>query len=271
MKDLTKQYRLIFVLFVIMVSLTLIACGPATEGNTSETAATTVEEGGLAEPTEAAIPEAAEVTEATETTGESATMEDTSVATETEMVEATEATTGTEATGESAAMEDEAMMGEFDQMYIDMMVPHHQSATEMAQIAVEQAENAELKQMAQQMIDSQQAEIDQMRQWREQWYGSSETPPMTQAPMMSGMEGMGEEVQVMDMTMDIEELRNAPPPIDLAFIEKMIPHHQTAIDASQMALEQAIHPELKEMAQKVIEDQQREIDDMTRIREELAQ
>lgn len=121
--------------------------------------------------------------------------------------------------------------------------------------------------MAQQMIDSQQADIEQMRTWCQEWYGSSETPPVSAIPMMPGMEGMSEG-QTMDMTPMIEELRNAPEPFDLAFIDMIIPHHQQAIEAAQMAEQQAIHQEIKDLAQKMIEEQQKEIDELTNWRQE---
>lgn len=57
---------------------------------------------------------------------------------------------------------------------------------------------------------------------------------------------------------------------DLAFIEQVIPHHQVAIDVSQAALEQAVHPELEAIAQRVTEDQQREIDALEAIRADLT-
>lgn len=179
---------------------------------------------------------------------------------------ATPAATATSATGATSTEANTAAM-EFDQMFIDMMTPHHQSATEMAQIALERAEHEELRQMAQQMIDSQQADIEQMRTWRQEWYGSSETPPVSAIPMMPGMEGMSEG-QTMDMTPMIEELRNAPEPFDLAFIDMIIPHHQQAIEAAQMAEQQAIHQEIKDLAQKMIEEQQKEIDELTNWRQE---
>ncbi|GIK37535.1 MAG: hypothetical protein BroJett011_13680 [Chloroflexota bacterium] len=163
--------------------------------------------------------------------------------------------------------------GEFDQMFIDMMVPHHQSAIEMARVEQQQGENPELKQMAESMIQSQQAEIDQLRQWRQEWYGSSETPPMTQMPMLPGMAGMGHEgdMMTMDMTTDIERVRNAPKPIDATFIEAMTQHHQMAIEAATMAEQQATHQEIKDMARNIIEEQQQEISEMERIRQELAE
>lgn len=181
------------------------------------------------------------------------------------------------ATSEAASGEtmgdDQMAGGEFDQMFIDMMVPHHQSAIEMAWVEQQQGENPELKQMAESMIQSQQAEIDQLRQWRQEWYGSSETPPMTQMPMLPGMSQMGHEgdMMTMDMTADIERVRNAPKPIDATFVEAMIQHHQMAIEAATIAEQQATHQEIKDTARNIIQEQQLEIGEMSRISEQLKE
>ena len=40
------------------------------------------------------------------------------------------------------------MMGQFDLMFIDMMIPHHASAVAMAQVALTRAEHPELRALA---------------------------------------------------------------------------------------------------------------------------
>jgi uncharacterized protein (DUF305 family) len=57
---------------------------------------------------------------------------------------------------------------------------------------------------------------------------------------------------------------------DLTFIDLTIPHHEMAIAASQAALEQATHEEIRKVAERVIQDQQREIDELQMIRSELT-
>ena len=79
---------------------------------------------------------------------------------------------------------------EFDQMFIDMMVTHHQGAVEMAKIAQGRANHPEIKTLADSIIASQQDEITKMQGWRETWYESSETPPMSAMPMLPGMTEM---------------------------------------------------------------------------------
>ena len=59
-----------------------------------------------------------------------------------------------------------------------MMVPHHEGALGMARIAQQRAERPELRQLADDILRSQDAEISRMRQWRQDWFGSSATPAM---------------------------------------------------------------------------------------------
>jgi uncharacterized protein (DUF305 family) len=51
------------------------------------------------------------------------------------------------------------------------------------------------------------------------------------------------------------------------FIDMMIPHHEGAILMAEHALKHAQKPELKALAKKIIEDQQKEIDQMRAHRE----
>src|SRR5688572_1179786 len=79
--------------------------------------------------------------------------------------------------------------GAFDQQFIDMMVPHHQAAVEMAKVAQQRGEHPEVKDMAGAIVRAQEDEIGQMRNWRKSWFGSDETPPMSRMPMVPGTAG----------------------------------------------------------------------------------
>jgi uncharacterized protein (DUF305 family) len=60
----------------------------------------------------------------------------------------------------------------FERAFIDMMVPHHEGAIAMAEALLERGENAQLREMANEIIRAQTKEIEQMRAWRKKWYGS---------------------------------------------------------------------------------------------------
>jgi hypothetical protein len=60
----------------------------------------------------------------------------------------------------------------FDAAFIEMMIPHHQGAIDMAKLAQQNAKHVEIQQMAEDIISAQQREIDEMKQWQSSWgYG----------------------------------------------------------------------------------------------------
>lgn len=63
---------------------------------------------------------------------------------------------------------------QFDLRFMDAMIAHHQGAVTMAEDALKKSQRPEAKQLSQEIINSQQAEIDQMQQWRQAWYQKSE-------------------------------------------------------------------------------------------------
>ena len=146
-----------------------------------------------------------------------------------------------------------------DQMFIDGMVPHHEAAVEMASLARGRGEHQELKKMAAEMVAAQKMEIELMKGMRKTWFGSDETPPMGSMPEgdMPGMKRMEKELETLKIAT----------PFDLAFIDAMIPHHRGAIEMAMDVQGKAQHPEVKDLAGKIIEAQKKEIAQLERWRE----
>jgi uncharacterized protein (DUF305 family) len=143
-----------------------------------------------------------------------------------------------------------------DEHFIDAMVPHHQGAVEMARVALKNAEHEEIKQLSRNIISSQQAEIEELKAIKEEEFGTSQVP-MEMSPQQTQSMGM----------MDPQELANREP-FDRAFIDAMIPHHQSAIEMAQVALENSDIPKIKELAENIVSAQQKEIEQMKQWREE---
>ncbi len=146
--------------------------------------------------------------------------------------------------------------GEYsDAAFVDAMVPHHEGAVEMAQVALENAEHEEIRTLAQDIISGQQAEIEMFVRIREGLEGSP-------------MEEMSEEEmnQMMGM-MDAQDLAGQRP-FDRAFIDAMIPHHESAIEMANVALEESEDPEIREIAQGIVDAQEAEIAQMEQWRAE---
>lgn len=60
---------------------------------------------------------------------------------------------------------------DYEKRFIDMMIPHHEGAVMMAEHALKNTKQPDLKKMAQKMIDDQTKEIEQLKKWRSEWYG----------------------------------------------------------------------------------------------------
>ena len=159
---------------------------------------------------------------------------------------------------ESAPETEQGAAGEvpFDRAFIDAVVPHHESAIEMAREAKGAGlAEPELLQIADDIIATQQQEIDQMLAWRTEWFGSSELGSEVQA-----VEALGLTMEEAGMA-HAGELSEADD-VDAAFAAMMIAHHEGAIRMAKLAEERAGHDEIKQLARNIIAAQQREIEVM---------
>ncbi|MCM0590252.1 MAG: DUF305 domain-containing protein [Gloeotrichia echinulata IR180] len=153
-----------------------------------------------------------------------------------------------------------------DKHFIEMMIPHHQLAVEMADLALQKAKHPEIKKLAAAIKTDQTKEIEQMKAWYQQWYGA-EVPAhgMTGMGMHhgsgQGMPTMPMHSGMMGMDMSLESLKNASD-FDKEFIRQMIPHHQSAVMMAQMVLNSANHPQIHNLAQAMIKSQTAEIQQM---------
>lgn len=140
----------------------------------------------------------------------------------------------------------------FDRAFIDAMVPHHESAIEMAHAAKEAGlSQPDLVKVADDILATQQDEIDEMRGWRAEWFGSSEVDP-------NGASALGMSESEMGMQHDADALLNSGD-VDTDFAQMMITHHQGAIEMAKLAAENAEHDEIKDLAEAIISAQEREI------------
>lgn len=141
--------------------------------------------------------------------------------------------------------------GGMDAMFIEEMIPHHDDAIEMADLALTRAEHPEIRQLAADIKRTQTAENAQMRSWYREWFGTAVPDVGGSSQMMGGgMMGSG----AMDMS-DLEEAES----FDRVFIEAMIPHHQIGIMMSRMAGGASDRPEIRELTSSIIDTQSAEI------------
>ena len=148
-----------------------------------------------------------------------------------------------------------------DAHFIEQMIPHHEDAITMAKLAQQKATHPEIKTLAQNIIDSQSKEIDQMKNWYKSWFGK-EVPTGIQTMNQHGMMGGSSmHMGMMGDETDVTRLEQAAD-FDKAFIEQMIPHHQMAVMMATMLKNSTSRPEMKELAQNIIDAQTKEINNM---------
>lgn len=149
---------------------------------------------------------------------------------------------------------------EFDLRFIDGMTPHHQGAIIMAQEALQKSKRPEIKKLAQAIINAQNKETAEMKQWRTAWYPNmGETPMAWHTQMGHSMSMSEEQKKSMMMSMD---LGAADDQFDLRFLNAMIPHHEGAVVMANDALSKSTRPEIKKLAQEIIASQTAEIKQM---------
>jgi uncharacterized protein (DUF305 family) len=137
-----------------------------------------------------------------------------------------------------------------DQRFIDMMVPHHIMAVQMAQVALQKGQHPEIKQLANSIISSQQREIQALKNLKKRLYRTSNTPTMMNP------------VDMANTGMLMPDQLAQQHPFDRAFIDSMIPHHASAIDMASVALMRSTNPEIKRIARAIVDAQSQEIGHM---------
>ena len=144
----------------------------------------------------------------------------------------------------------------YDLQFIDTMTHHHQGAVDMAKMALTRSSNDELKKFAQKIIDDQNKEIAQMKDWREKWYAGKPAAMNMEMPGMSDSMKMmmGDEMKKMEVASGKD--------FDVHFLDMMTPHHAGAVVMAKEALQKAEHPEIKTLSNQIIKAQEAEIKQM---------
>ncbi len=145
----------------------------------------------------------------------------------------------------------------FDLQFIDQMIMHHEGAIMSSGHMISDSKRPELRKLADNIEKSQSEQIDRMQAMRKDWYPNAErTFGMMDPTRMEEMMGGG---QMEDMMGSMQEMMGGDA-TDEMFLRMMIPHHQMAVDMSEKALKEAEHPELKDLARKIRDEQSAEIE-----------
>ncbi len=143
-----------------------------------------------------------------------------------------------------------------DAMFAQMMIPHHEQAVVMADLAPTRAQDPTIIAIAAEIKGAQQPEIDQMAAWLEEWG----VPRMAGDDAMAAHGGHGMSGMLTDE--QIAELEAASgPDFDRLFAQFMIEHHQGAVEMASEVTGSA-DPRVAALAAQIIETQQAEIEQL---------
>lgn len=148
-------------------------------------------------------------------------------------------------------------LNETDVEFLQGMIPHHEQAIEMAEIALDPkaAASPEVVALATRIKAAQDPEVQQMTQWL--WdAGQNITMDTSAGHDMSTMDGM--------MTADQMDAMAAATGADFdrMWLEMMVAHHQGAISQSQTVKANGANPDVRTLADQIIAAQQAEITEM---------
>lgn len=142
------------------------------------------------------------------------------------------------------------------------MIPHHQQAIDMADLAAERAASPAVKDLAGRIDAAQAPEIQQLTDMLEKW-GAPTEPGMDHGETTGSMDhgGMsGEGMMTGDEMRQLESATGAG--FDRLWVRLMIKHHQGAVAMSRTELAQGADAAAKDLAKKIIDAQEAEIEEM---------
>ena len=145
-----------------------------------------------------------------------------------------------------------------DVMFLQMMIPHHEQAVDISNLALSKSSNADLLALAKRIAEEQGTEIAMMRSWLE---AAGEDEEMGHA--MHGMDGMLSD----EALGQLEQAEGSA--FDRAWLNGMIEHHDGAIEMAEMIVD-ARDERLRAFGERIIAAQSAEIDEMKSIIERLG-
>ena len=160
----------------------------------------------------------------------------------------------------TAAPSASAGFNDADVTFAQDMIPHHQQAVQMAQMAAGRASDPQIKQLAGQIKAAQDPEIQTMTGWLGVWG----------KPMMpsGGHEGMA--MPGMMSQADMDKLMAAKgTAFDRMFAQMMIAHHNGAIQMARTEQASGMSPETKKLAGAVVATQTAEVTKLQQILDRL--
>ena len=146
----------------------------------------------------------------------------------------------------------DAELSSVDEMFLEMMIPHHDQAVEMAHLAEKNTKNPEILELAKAIDEEQHKEVELMSGWLGKTGGHEHSH---EGHTMDGMLSP-EQMEALEKAKDTE--------FDKLFLEGMILHHEGAIEMTQMVVESS-NKEIRDLAESILSSQTAQIEQMKKL------
>ncbi|TXE88199.1 DUF305 domain-containing protein [Campylobacter volucris] len=144
--------------------------------------------------------------------------------------------------------------------YLTNMIPHHQGAIDSSKLLLQHTKSEEMKKIATNIINAQEKEIQEFKEILEK--NLYKKTQLSEEEYKKFVQEEKELMQKMMLLMGaVKESKN----INKDFLEGMIAHHQGAVDASKQILFYSKDKTIREIAKKIILDQEKEIREFTQL------
>ncbi|PTX13099.1 uncharacterized protein (DUF305 family) [Pontibacter mucosus] len=143
------------------------------------------------------------------------------------------------------------MTGDPDYDFAQMMTMHHQGAVRMAEDEIANGTDAKMKEMAQKTMKTNKEDIQKLQDFTKT-HKPTKGDTATTMQMMQPMSKMMD-----DMHQNMGNMGGAN--TDHSFAQMMIHHHEMGNEMARAFLKQGKTQEMKQMAQKTIDEQEKEI------------
>ncbi|WP_030692283.1 DUF305 domain-containing protein [Streptomyces globisporus] len=150
-----------------------------------------------------------------------------------------------------------------DVMFAQMMIPHHEQALEMAELADGRAEDPEVKKLGVAIEQAQDPEIRKMKAWLKGWGKPESADHGSGHGSGHGMSGMMSDQDMKDLAATKGKA------FDRKFAELMIAHHDGAVAMAKDEQKNGANATARKLADDVVRTQSAEVDQLRKILDRL--
>lgn len=166
-------------------------------------------------------------------------------------------TTRTEAAVSESAPPLDGTFNDTDVMFLQMLIPHHRQGLQLAELAAELANRAEVRDFAAAVAATQTDELADVEAWLADW-----NQPTAPDPDPGAHHGHGDGLHTPDPSVVTALAKTEPAAFDTTFLNLLTGHQHGAVELARMELKDGRHPEARDLADRIVKSRTAQIQQM---------